>query len=136
MHNKSKFDFHLVIKRLADEFEGSYFKGLRENTDSLVSFPVKTDKNVREINNNKKKAGRASDKTIIKYKMKLTDSSKFFQHFRKNFMKKCDEFRHKCKNCKHAHIKKFEEKEMYIIIKKCMHNCDCIKIVMSYVKKI
>ena len=28
MHNKSNFDFHLVIKHLADEFEGSNVKGL------------------------------------------------------------------------------------------------------------
>ena len=32
-HNKSKFDFHLVLKHLADEFEGSSFKGLVDNTD-------------------------------------------------------------------------------------------------------
>ena len=33
MHNKSNFDFHLVIKLLADKFERSNFKGLGENTD-------------------------------------------------------------------------------------------------------
>ena len=29
MHKKSNVDVHLVIKHLADEFEGSNFKGLR-----------------------------------------------------------------------------------------------------------
>ena len=32
-HNKSNFDFHLVLKHLVDESEGSSFKGLVDNAD-------------------------------------------------------------------------------------------------------
>ena len=32
-HNKTNFDFRLVLKHLADEFEVSSFKGLVDNTD-------------------------------------------------------------------------------------------------------
>ena len=51
-------------------------------------------------------------------------------------MKKCNEFRYKCKNCKYAHIKKYEKQEMNLITKKCVHNYDCVTIVMTYVKNI
>lgn len=73
-----------------------------------------------------KKSSKASDKTSIKYQMKFIDSCKFRQpwceHSQKSSGKKCDEFRHKCKNCKYANIKKYEEKEINIITKKFIYS--------------
>ena len=73
----------------------------------------------------KRKTGETSDKAIIKYEMNFIDSCKFFlsycQNFWKTSWKKCDEFRYKCKNCKYAHIKKYEKQEMNLITKKCVH---------------
>lgn len=51
-------------------------------------------------------------------------------------MEKCDEFKHKYKKFKYVYIKKYKEKQINIITKKLMDNCDCITIVISYVKNI
>ena len=44
-HNGSKYDWHLIIKELAKEFDCSEFKCLVENTEKYISFlvPIKKD---------------------------------------------------------------------------------------------
>ena len=42
-HNGSKYDYHFVIKQLAEVFEGQ-FECLRENTEKFISFSVPIEK--------------------------------------------------------------------------------------------
>ena len=84
-----------------------------------------------------RKTGETLDKIIIKHEMNFIDSfQSYCQNFSKTSRKKRDEFRYKYKNCKYAHIKKYEKQEMNIIPKKYVHNYDCVTIVMTYVKNI
>ena len=39
-HNGSEYDFHLIIKELAEEFKGENFECLAENSEKYISFSV------------------------------------------------------------------------------------------------
>ena len=39
-HNGSKYDWHLIIKELAKEFDCGEFKCLAENTEKYISFSI------------------------------------------------------------------------------------------------
>ena len=45
-HSSSKYDFHLIIKELAEEFEGK-FECLRENTKKYITFPLPLNKKLK-----------------------------------------------------------------------------------------
>ena len=62
-HNGSTYDYHFIIKQLAEEFKGE-FKCLGENTEKYITFSVPIKK---ELDNNI---------TII-YKLKFIDSCRF-----------------------------------------------------------
>ena len=49
IHNGSKYDYHFIIKELAEEFKGE-FECLGENTEKYISFSVPIKK---EHDNNK-----------------------------------------------------------------------------------
>ena len=40
IHNDSKYDYHLIIKELEEEFRGEDFQYLGENTETYISFSV------------------------------------------------------------------------------------------------
>ena len=40
IHNGSKYDYHFIIKELAEEFRGEDFECLVENTEKYISFSV------------------------------------------------------------------------------------------------
>ena len=40
IHNGSNYDYHIIIKELAEEFKGEDFECLGENTDKYISFSV------------------------------------------------------------------------------------------------
>ena len=40
IHNGSKYDYHLIIKELVEEFRGEDFDCLGENTETYISFSV------------------------------------------------------------------------------------------------
>ena len=63
IHNGSKYDYHFIIKELAEEFKGE-FECLGENTEKYISFsvPIKKEQN--------------NDKTIT-YKLKFIDTCRF-----------------------------------------------------------
>ena len=65
IHNGSNYDYHLIIKELAEEFKGE-FECLGENTEKYISFSVPIKK---EHNND-------SGETIT-YKIKFIDSCRF-----------------------------------------------------------
>ena len=44
-HNGSNYDYHFIIKELADEFVGK-FECLGENTENCKTFPVSIEKEV------------------------------------------------------------------------------------------
>ena len=43
IHDGSKYDYHLIIKQLVEEFRGEEFECLDENTEKYISFsaPIK-----------------------------------------------------------------------------------------------
>ena len=62
IHNGSTYDYHFVIKKLAEEFKGD-FEWLGENTKKFIIFPVPLKK----------------DDGKITYKLKFIDSYRFMQ---------------------------------------------------------
>ena len=64
IHNGSTYDYHFIIKQLAEEFKGQ-FECLGENTEKYITFSVP----IKEDDNSKK----------ITYKLKFIDSYRFMQ---------------------------------------------------------
>ena len=62
-HNGSMYDYHFIMKELAEEFEGQ-FEFLGENTEKYIAFSVSIKKELDR------------DETIM-YKIKLINSFKF-----------------------------------------------------------
>ena len=62
-HNSSTYDYHFIIKQLAEEFEGE-FECLGENTEKYITFSLP----FKKENDNGK---------IITYKLKFIDSYRF-----------------------------------------------------------
>ena len=52
-HNDSKYDYHFIIKQLAEDFKGQ-FECLGENTEKNISFSLPIKKEVANDDNNKK----------------------------------------------------------------------------------
>ena len=67
IHNGSTYDYHFLIKELAEEFKGE-FECLGEDTEKYISFSVRIEK---EHDND-------NDKTIT-YKLKLIDTCRFMR---------------------------------------------------------
>ena len=88
-HNGSSYDYHFVIKGLAEEFEGD-FECLGENKEKYITFSVPITKESNE------------DETII-YRIKFIDSFRFISTFLStlvdNLSNKIIE-NGKCVNCK------------------------------------
>ena len=63
IHNGSKYDYHFIIKELAEEFKGE-FECLGENTEKYISFSVPIKK---EHNNGE----------TITYKIKFVHACRF-----------------------------------------------------------
>ena len=90
-HNGSTYDYHFIIKNLAEEFEGG-FECLSENTEKYITFSVPIKK---EITKNGK---------IVKisYKIKFIDSYRFMSTSLSKPIDNLSEGLHngKCKDCK------------------------------------
>ena len=71
LHNGSTYDYHFIIKGLAEEFEGE-FECLGENTEKYITFSVPIKKEVT----NKDKDGNYKA-TQISYTIKFIDSFRF-----------------------------------------------------------
>ena len=70
-HNGSTYDYHFIIKELAEEFEGE-FECLGENTEKHITFSVPIKKETTKKDKN------ANDKiTKISYKIKFIDTCRF-----------------------------------------------------------
>ena len=70
-HNGFKYDFHFIIKKLAEAFEKE-FTCLGENTEKYITFTVPIEKEVTRIDKN-------GDKTIknVSYIMQFIDNARF-----------------------------------------------------------
>ena len=64
-HDGSTYDYHYIIKKLAEEFKGQY-KCLGENTEKYITFSVP----IKKENDNGE---------IITYKLKFIDHYRFMQ---------------------------------------------------------
>ena len=70
-HNGSTYDYHFIIKELAEEFEGE-FECLGKNTEKYITFSVP----IKKVITKKDKNG--NDKTTkMSYKIKFIDSYRF-----------------------------------------------------------
>ena len=87
-HNDSTYDYHFIIKELAEEFEGQ-FECLGENPENHITFSVQIKK---ELDNGK----------TITYKIKFIDSFRFMSSSLSSLADNSSEgyHNHKCTNCK------------------------------------
>ena len=70
-HNGSTYDYHFIIKNLAEEFEGE-FECLGENKEKYITFLVPIKKEITKKDKN------CNDKIIkISYKIEFIDSHRF-----------------------------------------------------------
>ena len=89
IHNGSKYDYHFIIKELAEEFRGEEFECLGENTEKYISFSVPI----------KKEHDNDSGETIT-YKIKFIDSCRFMPSKLSDLVDNLSEINNKdCKTC-------------------------------------
>ena len=95
-HDGSTYDYHLIIKELAKEFEGE-LENLSKNTEKYITFSVPIKKEIR------KKDKDGNDKIIkMSYKIKFIDSFRFMSTSLSKLVDNLSEGRHsdKCTDCK------------------------------------
>ena len=95
-HNGSTYDYHFIIKELAEEFEGE-FECLGENTEKYITFSVPIKKETTKKDKNDK------DKiTKISYKIKLINSCRCMSTSLSNLVSNLSKGLHndRCIDCK------------------------------------
>ena len=95
-HNGSTYDYHFIIKGLAEEFEG-HFECLWENTEKYITFSVPIKKQITKLDND------GNDKIVnISYKIKFIGSFRFISSSLSNLLDNLSEELHsgKCTDCK------------------------------------
>ena len=95
-HNGFTYDYHFIIKELAEEFEGE-FECLGENTKKYITFsvPIKKETTKKDKNGNDKI-------TKISYKEKFIDSCRFMSTSLSNLVSNLSKGLHndRCIDCK------------------------------------
>ena len=93
--NSSNYDYHFIIKELANNFEGQ-FECLVENTEKYKFFSIPIEKEVTNFD----KDGNESVFTVS-YRVKFIDSSRFVASSLSNLVDYLAEIVHKikCKDC-------------------------------------
>ena len=88
MHNGSKYDYHFIIKELAEESEGQ-FECFRENSEKYITFSVPIKKGL-------------DNGQSITCKIKFIDSFRFMSSSLSNLVDNLSEGLHsdKCTDCK------------------------------------
>ena len=139
IHNGSTYDYHFIIKQLAEEFKG-HFECLGENTEKFITFSVPIKK---ELDNGK----------IITYKLKFIDSFRFMStslsylvddlsgiykkeckacRERKKMKSECDfigiknnKLNYKCKECGERYFKSINESiKNFLVILTTLFSCE------------
>ena len=70
-YNRSNYDYHFIIKKLAEEFK-KQFTCLGENTENYITFTVRVEKVVKRIDKN----GEEITKDMC-YILQFTDRARF-----------------------------------------------------------
>ena len=84
-HNGSTYDYHFIIKKFTEEFEGE-FEFLVEDTEKYITFSVPIKKEIS------KKGENGNDKiTKISYKIKFVGSYRFMSTSLSNFVSNLSE---------------------------------------------
>ena len=97
-HNGSTYDYHFIIKELAEEFEGE-FECLGKNTEKYITFSVPIKKETTKIDKD------GNDKiTEISYKIKFVDSFRFISSSLSSLVDNLSEGLHndRCIDCKYC----------------------------------
>ena len=94
-HNRSNYDYHSIIKELANEFERQ-FECLVENNEKYKTFSVPTKKEITKINEDGNKSVDS-----ISYRITFIDSMRFMTTSLSNLVNNFAEGIHriKCKDC-------------------------------------
>ena len=96
LHNGSTYDYHFIIKELAEEFEGE-FECLGENIEKYITFKIPVKKETTKLDKD-------GNDTIMKisYKIKFIDSFRFMSSSLSSLVGKLSEGPHsdKCTDCK------------------------------------
>ena len=95
-HNGSTYDYHFIIKELAEEFEGQ-FEYLGENTEKQITFSLPIKKQTIKIDKD------GNDKIVnISYQIKIIDSFRFMSSSLSSLADNLSEGIHtyKCTDCK------------------------------------
>ena len=79
-HNESNYDYHFIIKDLAEEHK-KQFTCLEENTERYITFSVSIEKEVTRIDKNGEKLTKN-----ISYILQLIDSARFMAIFLSNLV--------------------------------------------------
>ena len=95
LHNGSDYDYHFIIKELAEEFE-KQFTCLGENTEKYINFSVPIEKELTRTDKN----GEKITKTIS-YRVQFIDSARFMTSSLSNLVNNLFEGIHKIK-CKYG----------------------------------
>ena len=119
-HNGSTYDYHFIIKELAEESEGE-FECLGENTEKYINFTVPIKKEITEKDKN------GNDKiTKISYKIKFIDSYRFMSTSLSNLASNLSEGLHndRCIDCKSC-LNDMTTKDEQLIFRcfRCKKNC-------------
>ena len=95
-HNGSNYDYHFIIKELAEEFEGQ-FNCLAKNIEKYITFSVPTEKELQVLI----KKGKEIRKTVS-YRLQFIDSSRFMESSLSNLVNNLAKEIHKIQ-CKYRH---------------------------------
>ena len=101
-HNGSNYDYHFIIKELAEEFK-KQFTCLGENTEKYITFTVPIEKEVTRIDKNPEEITKN-----ISYILQFIDSTRFMASSLPNLVNNLSEGLHRIK-CKLGHDKKKRE---------------------------
>ena len=123
-HHRSNYDYHFIIKELANEFKGQ-FECLEEDTEKCKTFSVPVGKEVTNIDED----GNESVETIS-YEIAFIDSARFMASSLSNLVDNLAEGIHKVK-CKDCDC--FLE---YEIVKVILIKCKCLSCNKNYSSKI
>ena len=95
-HNGSNYDYHFIIKKLAEEFK-KQFTSLGESTEKYITFTVPLEKEVTRVDKN----GKETTKNIS-YLLQFIDSAKFMASSLSNLVNNLSEGIHRIKS-KYGH---------------------------------
>ena len=100
--NGSKYDYHFIIKELAEESE-KQFTCLGENTEKYITFTIPIKKEVKRIDKNGEQIAKN-----ISYILQFIDSARFMASSLLNLVNNLADAIHKIK-CKYRHDDKKRE---------------------------